>query len=60
MLNLIAEQDPNEFIKWEVDYPDNPEEIRIHTFSKYRNENWWNGCNSSIFIIGTTEKNKIR
>ena len=25
MLNLIAEQDPDKLIKWEVDYSDKPE-----------------------------------
>ena len=27
MLDLIANQDPDRLIKWEVDYPDNPEQF---------------------------------
>ena len=27
MLDLLANQDPDRLIKWEVDYPDNPEQF---------------------------------
>ena len=48
MLDLIANQDPDRLIKWEVDYPDNPEQFTPFLSTEMRVDE------TVLFIIGIT------